>query len=139
MHDNDINPERQDSTFDSPPYRPPGARMAIEPVRRQHSGMGVASFVLALIAGLGTFAVFAWAGYVAINTPGGISESSPVAMAIGLAIIACGGLLLLGAALGVAGLFQSDRKKSLAVIGLILNGLAIVATLGVMALGMTAQ
>ena len=102
-----------------------------------HSGPGIASTIIAVVLGLVMFAVFAYAGYVGLQTPGGLDESSPAALVIGLGIILTCGLLLVGAAVGAVGLFDKRRKKAFAIVGVVLNLLIVVGTIGLILLGLS--
>jgi hypothetical protein len=137
-HDNPYDPARQ-STFGGSPYTPPGAPLdvATAPAALPHSGMGIASFVIALVAGLGSLAVFVWAGYVGVTQPD-LPDDSPVVMMIGLGMIAGAVLLFAGTVLGIAAMFQASRRKLFAVLGLVLNGLGVLFTGGIVALGVVA-
>lgn len=101
----------------------------------QHSGLGIASLIISILAGMGLVAVIAVIGYLEVTTPNGINEESPLVIGLGLSIL---GLLLLdflAAILGFVGLFQPDRKKLLAVLGLFLSSGTIVAYIGLAILG----
>ncbi len=102
----------------------------------KNSGIGVASFVLSLVAGIGFFIVFMIAGYVEVTTPGGMDEESAEAVIIGLLIIGMLLLQLVSLGLGIGGLLQKDCKRTLAVLGTVFSGGAIVCILGVIVLGM---
>jgi hypothetical protein len=119
------------------PYVPPSAATPMAaPVG--HSGPGITSFVIGLLGSLGLLATFGYATYLEMNTPGGIDENSPVAMLTGLAMIGCILMLLLGLLLGVAGLFQSGRKKLFAALGVFINGFVIAIGALVIGIGMAA-
>jgi hypothetical protein len=118
------------------PYSPPQSPQGLQP-RIRHSGVGIASFVIGLFAAVATLAIIAYAGYVEVSTPGGMDEKSPVAMLIGVLIFAAGGLLLLGIMLGGAGLFQSDRRKLFAWLGLLVNGFVLAGAVGIVMLGLS--
>jgi hypothetical protein len=90
---------------------------------KQQSGLGVASFTLSLVSIIATVTVFGYAGYVEINTEGGVAGNETQAMLIGFAIIACIAMLLVGMVLGIVGLLQTERRRTLAAIGVGLNGL----------------
>jgi hypothetical protein len=90
---------------------------------KQQSGLGVASFTLLLVSIIATVAVFGYVGYVEINTEGGVAGNETQAMLIGFAIIACVAMLLVGMVLGIVGLLQTERRRTLAAIGVGLNGL----------------
>lgn len=103
---------------------------------KRHSRLGIASFVLAAAAGLFMFALVAVAGVIEVSTPGGMDEESPAAIVIGLLFILGGLLCLAGLGLGVAGLFDGNRKRVFSVLGLTFNALTILGVLGLLALGL---
>ncbi len=105
----------------------------------KHSGLGIASLILAIVSGLSIFAVLILAGVLQASTPGIMDEESPVVMMIGFAVIGSAGLGLIGLGLGIAGLLQSNRQKVAPVLGLILNGLVVLGFCGIMAVGLAAQ
>lgn len=102
----------------------------------KHSGLGIASFVLALI-GILLFIVciVAIIGTVAsmVDSSGRVAdleslENGNLLMAIGFAgfgILGAAILNLVGLILGIIGLVIKDRKKVFAIIGTILNGLCV--------------
>jgi hypothetical protein len=89
----------------------------------KHSGPGVASFIIALAAGIAVGLSILVAGIVEASRPGALGPGSSGEVMIGAVV--CLGLLiaLVGLGLGIAGVCQSNRKKVFAVIGLIFNGL----------------
>ena len=105
-------------------------------VERPHSKFGIASFVTGLIVGLAELALLIIAGVMETSTPGGISEDDPKAMVLGLFLLL--GLLLafIGATIGVAGLFEANKKKVFCVLGVIFNGLSLAAVVAIIGIGM---
>jgi len=103
---------------------------------RKHTGFGIASFLIAIVVGLAEFAVILVAGVIGAENPNGVDENSKVVMGIGLGV--CGGMAVAVCGLGmaVAGLCQSERNKTFAVLGLILNGLIVAGVLFLIVLGM---
>jgi len=93
-----------------------------------HSGPGIASLVMGLALALLVFCVFILAGVVEANTPGGMDEESPIAIVIGLFILACMVGMLAGMILGIVGAVQGNRKKGMAVAGILINGLFLLGT-----------
>ncbi|MSP60075.1 MAG: hypothetical protein EXR72_06975 [Myxococcales bacterium] len=92
--------------------------------QRKHSGLGIASFVISLIAGPGMFIVIAAGGLMAASAPGGeLDEKSGAAIGIGLAIFGGMFVALIGAGLGIAGAVAKDRRRVFAVLGLIFNAM----------------
>jgi hypothetical protein len=94
----------------------------------QHSRVGVASFVIALLLGGLEVALFVFVGFVAASTPEGVNDDSPLVMAVGVG--ACLGFLMhsLGLILGIIGLAQSRQRRVFALLGTLLNGLVLVGT-----------
>jgi len=91
----------------------------------RHSGPGVASFVLAIGAGLVLGILILVAAVIEASRPGALQPDGPGEVALGL--VACFALLLamIGVGLGIAGVFQKHRKIVFAVIGLVFNGLVL--------------
>jgi hypothetical protein len=102
---------------------------------RKHTGFGIASFILAIAAGLAEFTVMVGGAVIASSNRNDVAERSP--LAIGLALSVCGASVaaVTGVALGVAGLCQSRRKTTFAVLGLVLNGLVLLCVLFWMVVG----
>ena len=126
-------------TYQNPPQQQQQwAPMYQTPANLPQSGFGVASFIMSLLVGVATIACVAIAGYVESTTPGGIDENSPKAVMIGLGIIACIGLAILGAVFGLVGVCSANKKKVFAILGLAFNGLIVLGVVGLMILGMAA-
>lgn len=102
----------------------------------KNSGIGIASFVLSILASVGFFIVFMVAGYLEVTTPGGMGEESGAALVVGLFIIGLLILELVALGLGIGGLLQKDCKRTLALLGTIFSGVATICILGVIVLGM---
>ena len=119
--------------------------------RRGQSRMGIASFVLWVLAVLAIVVsvvlLVSFGGDVIGPDPQSVTpqdlqrnlENSPdAAAALGIAGFGflLGALLfLLGLALGIAGLIQGRRKKLFSWLGTVLNGLAVLGILGLFLLG----
>lgn len=119
------------------PYDPllskPGAFVSSAP---KHSGLGIASFILALISGVMLFAMIGVATYFAATQGDQFDEESTPAILVGLGIIGGLGVAVIGGGLGLAGLVQPGRNKVFAVLGLTFNTLVFVAVCGIMGLGL---
>ncbi len=87
----------------------------------KHSGIGIASFVIAIGVGCAEFILIAIAGIMEATTPGGMDEESPQAIMVGLGILAGLALCLPGIGLGFAGVVVKGRKKLFAILGLVFN------------------
>lgn len=87
----------------------------------RHSGLGIASFVMSVVFGIGTLLVFAYAGMKEVSTPGGIPEDSVLSMSIGLVMMLMWLLLFVGTVLGLVGLFEKNRRKVFPALGVAFN------------------
>ena len=106
-------------------------------MEQKHSGIGIASFVMSLVFGLGMLVIMVIAAMMEASTPGGMNQESPEAMAVGLAVIGCLLMVAIGGILGVVGVLQKDRNKLFAILGLVLNGLVLLGTVAIIAVGLT--
>ena len=104
---------------------------------RTHSGVGIASFIIAIVAGMTAFSLIVIAGVMEATTPGGMDEDAPQVILVGLGIFGAVALGMLGAGLGVAGLVQTDRLRTFAVLGLIFNMLVVLGLGGLVVIGLT--
>src|SRR5262249_27350452 len=102
---------------------------------QRQSGWGVASFVTAMVSGLGAVALIALGILMTIGNGGDLDENTPEAIFLGLSLVAClfGGRV--GGVLGLIGVLQPDRKKVLAVLGLSFNALTVAAVIGLVVVG----
>ena len=118
------------------PYQPSNLEsFQLQQQELPHAGFGVASFILACISLVGMFAAFAAAGYLATSNLELVPQSAGIMMAVGLAIIGFGLLLVISAVLAIVGLMQSNRKKVFAILALAISGLAIAAVVALMTIG----
>ena len=101
-----------------------------------NSGIGVASFIISLIAAASLLVLIVIAAMMAAEAPGGeLDENSPQVVGLGCAMLIGGGLALVGVILGIVGLNQQGRKKVFPALGLIINGGMILLLVGLMILG----
>ena len=102
----------------------------------KHSRLGIASFIMAIISIAGMIlAIFLLVSAIGSQLdPAAIQAGEVPAMPEGLmkSVITATGLFflfiilsLIGAVLGVAGLFQKDRLKLFSILGLVFNGLLV--------------
>ncbi|WP_312239029.1 hypothetical protein [Stenotrophomonas sp.] len=104
-------------------------------MQHRHAGLGIASFILSLGGGALLFLLIVVAGYAEMSTPGGLDESAPSTMLLGLAILGAGVLEVVAVALGIAGLLQRDRRTLFAILGLVCAAGILLGTAGLMVLG----
>jgi len=100
------------------------------------SGLGIASLILSIVSALAIFMLVVLAGIVESTTPGGMDENSTEAMLIGLLLFAFIGAALLGLGLGIGGLVQQNRAKTLAIIGTVISALTLVGSTAIILLGL---
>lgn len=110
---------------------------AAEPAKK-HSGLGITSFVLAIVACLLMFVQVAIAGVIAAGAGGQLSEEAPQAFILGCGIIMTGLVYLVGIALAIGGLCQRNRYKVFSILGLVLNIVFILGIGMLMLIGMMA-
>ena len=90
----------------------------------KHSKLGISSFILSILSGLGMFATFAIAGILESSAPGGMDEEALSTMLIGFAIIGLMFTQVLAFGLGIAGAFQKNTKKVFSILGIIFSATA---------------
>lgn len=125
-------------SYDDPfqaPHEPFGAG---EYGALNHSGLGIASCMIGILAGLIEIAIVAIAGMIEVSTPGGMDENSPEAILIGLGLFAGLGVAILGIGLGIGGLMQR-RKKLFAVLGVLISLFVTCGVAGLLVLGLMAE
>ena len=124
----------QNPSTPSHPYASPVTdQMETGPLKA--SGLGITSFILGIVSGLSSILIIGYAGYLEISTAGDLSENA--AMAIGFSMLLSLGCCFVGACLGVAAMFQTNRSKVFGAIGLAINVMIILGVIGLMILGMT--
>ena len=91
-------------------------------MENKHSGIGIASFVTSVVAGVFLLATIGIAGVLAVSTPGGINPRSITVVILGLSIIVLASLDLVALGLGIAALsLEKNRKKVFAILGTVLS------------------
>ncbi|WP_145146754.1 hypothetical protein [Paenibacillus xylanexedens] len=124
------------------PYPPDHERQPMAPLK--HSGPGIASFVIGLAAVVGYILIFFIAAMalndsIEVLTPLQAEELAlhPAVILASLSILVCLILNLAGGILGIIGLILKNRKKVFAIIGTLLNGIIILAFIGLILAGMS--
>lgn len=100
-----------------------------------HSGLGIASVVLTVFAGLGIMGTFIGALFVVAQNPNP-REDDPQIIAIGCSMILSLLVAGIGGLLGVIGLFQPDRQKLFPILGCLFAALECGGVLALMAIGL---
>jgi hypothetical protein len=95
----------------------------------QHSGPGIASFVISMITLLGYIVSFVIAGAMAtsiLDEFGEISnDSSQAFLFLGLVVLGLAALNVIGVVLGIIGISLRNRRKVFGIIGTIINAVII--------------
>jgi RsiW-degrading membrane proteinase PrsW (M82 family) len=102
---------------------------------QKHSGLGIASFVISILAGAAIICLVAAAGMMEATTPGGIDEKAPATILMGLGIVAFVLLDFVALGLGIAAFFQTERNKLFAILGTIFSGVMVAGTIALIAFG----
>ena len=105
-------------------------------VDESHSGLGIASFVISMIAAIAIFLSILVAVFLESSTPGGVDEESRAAILVGTSIVVFLAGSLVALLLGIAGLFQRDRIRFFAVVGILISAITILGTAGLLLAGM---
>ncbi|GGG75049.1 hypothetical protein [Paenibacillus radicis (ex Gao et al. 2016)] len=124
-----------------------GQPVPVQPENIKQSGLGIASFIIALVAVLlGIIGIILSVAFTAgiADDPQSIvreienNDISSVAsiMVAGLMLIAGAGIAFIGLILGIVGAFAKDRRKAFAIVGIILNGLIVVGIVALTVLGL---
>ncbi|MEZ6125279.1 MAG: hypothetical protein R3C49_19190 [Planctomycetaceae bacterium] len=119
-----------DSRFDNP-YGMPTTQRPVLP----HSGPGIASFVTSLFAGMSLLGLLVLTIVVLGPNPDAVPDDDPKLIIIGLSGIFAMMLMVVSIVLALVALFQPDRRKLFAILGLTLNFLLIVVFGGLVVLG----
>jgi hypothetical protein len=105
------------------PYRSSYAPKA--PAERKESGLGIASFLIGLVAGAMELVLIAIAAVMATSSPGGMDEKSPQAIVLGLGILAGLALAILGLLTGIVAMLDRRRAKVFAILGVLCSGMVL--------------
>ena len=108
----------------------------MEPTETKHSGFGVASFIISILAGVLMFLVFLIGTIMQLSTPGGMDKQSIQAMLVGLSIIALLFIDIVAVVLGIAGLFQKKRKKLFAILGIVFSSATVISMIALIIIGL---
>lgn len=115
-------------------YAPPFHKPTKAPKR--HSGVGIASFVMGLIAGVTDLVLVVVAAVLGAIAPPDVDAHPPESDLLAAGLVCACLLNFIGLVLGIAALFQKDRKREFAILGLCVNSLIV---LGIIALGLSAH
>lgn len=143
------------SPADSNPSHAAAPASSTGPQQLKHSGIGIASFTLGIVAIIMSIAltIYLFVGLASFLAGQDLAtdpeileqellsmvEQNPMMLAAFPLFLVAGVMHLIGAVLGLIGLFQDDRKKFFAGFGLGLNALPIVGFIFLLLIGITMQ
>jgi hypothetical protein len=99
-------------------------------------GLGIASLVIGLLVGISMAGLIVIAGVMSINAGGNLPQNQ--ATAVGCLALLGLGLALMGSIFGLVGVIGRYRGKVVAAIGLTINALILLGTVGLIILGLLA-
>ncbi len=79
--------------------------------KKPHSGLGIASFILSTSFGIQMLVSSILMFVVSRSAPCSFVEDSPESIGFFVYLVMCSAVVFIGLSLGIAGLFQSDRRK----------------------------
>lgn len=110
-----------------------GSPVSISVPPKKHSEVGIASLIISVVAGL--LAFVSLIGAVVLVSQGK-GQSDPAMMLCGCGMLLAFPLFIIGGILGLIGLFNSNRIKTTAIVGIILNVLPCLMLLVLIIIGL---
>ena len=104
-------------------------------IEQKHSGFGIASFAVGVVMAVVEMFAFIVATVLTSSARSLSTSGNPGLIIVGVFILGGIVFLLIGIMLGIAGLFQRDRKKSFPILGILVNLLVILAVVGIQLIG----
>ena len=104
-----------------------------------HSKLGISSFILSILCGLGMLVTFIVAGVLETADPGSMDEESATVILIGFAVIGILFTDIVAFGLGIAGAVQKNTKKVFSVLGIIFSATTVLFSLLLMLVGIMAE
>lgn len=109
----------------------PATLAAMYGAPRRHGGIGIASFVISIIAAIGIITLLIIASVMMINAGGKLDEKSPAAITVGCSVFVFILAAVVGLILGIVAALQQNTKRLFGILGLCFN-LGILLVLGVL-------
>ena len=94
--------------------------LAVE-TKSRHSGLGVASFILFIAVFLALIILYTVLATTHASNPQLLEQESIGMALVGFVIMGSSLLVLVGVGLGIAGIFQKEKRKVFSVLGLVFN------------------
>jgi len=105
--------------------------------KQKHSGLGIASFILSIASAVLIFLLIAIAGIMEASSPTGMDEESAAAVMVGLFLFIFLGATLVALGLGIGGLFQKERQKIFAILGVVFSVVTLLGTVLLIMIGLS--
>lgn len=131
-HDYYSDPRGQ-RPYGYPAHAPTPRAFGDQPLK--HSGLGIASFAVAILSGIGDFLFLIVVGVIGASNPN-IDDTSPLAMVVGLFLFALVGISFIGLGLGIVAVILPNRNKLFAWLGLVFNALVLLGVAGLVCVGL---
>ena len=129
--------ETEDQWHTQRPHRHRYDREDYRDLGQRNWGLGMASFVISLVAGLGMFGDIVAATLIAMKNPA-FDEKSPEAAVIGLLLFGCGFLCIVALGLGIAAICMKNAVKLYGILGVIFSAATLLVTFCIMLVGLAA-
>src|SRR5215469_7913744 len=94
-------------------------------IEQKHSGVGIVSFIISLLAGFFMLVVLVIAGLLSAQNPMG-ARPGPAQALVGVGMFLLLGMDFVAVALGIAALCQAQRNKLFGILGLVIAGVTII-------------
>jgi len=103
----------------------PAPTTPIDPLPTRHSVLGIASVIIAIIGGISAAYLKVLARQYEGPIRGSFNSAGPELLLVGIVFLGVMALCFLGAIFGMGGIFERNRKLTLAVAGIIMNVLVL--------------
>lgn len=107
-------------------------------VHRKHSLFGIASFIASMTLIFFVILLIVAAVYFEVFA-GGMPDNERLNLIVGLFFILGALCSLVGIALGIAGLFERNKKKLFSILGVTLNSVSIIVVIILIAIGVSTR
>ncbi len=105
------------------------------PIRVRHTGVGIASFVLGVLAGLTAFGLLVVSVALAMRAGDEIDDDTVMFASLGLGLLGVIALAIVGLVLGIGGLAQANRRRVFAILGVCCNSVVLLGIAALIVLG----
>ena len=127
----------RDDSIDDIDIRVPRSRNEPPPAGPfRQSGLGITSLVISILVAIALFAAFIGITIMVVDQGGQQpNDNDPRVMTVGFVFLAGIGIALIGLILGILGTMQPNTSPICAIVGIIFNGLILLAVGGMICMG----